>query len=135
MEEMQLDFFHYAAMTETKKIITFLEELTPNFQTESNPTKQKVEINPIFKSPETFKIFNFLIEKFDITKSNIKKRGVQAQLNAIWSCPKSKKDIFKEHAELKDYVIFLNDTYLTNYKSRTMSDGSNYHNSIKEWLN
>ena len=135
MEDIQLDFFYYAAMTETKKIIAFLDELTPNFQTESNPTKRKIEINPIFKSLETFEIFNFLIEKFDITKSNIKKRGVQAQLNAIWGSPKSKKEIFKEHAELKDYVIFLNDTYQTDYKSRTMSDGSKYHNSIKEWLN
>lgn len=135
MEEIQVDFFYYAAMTETKKIITLLEELTPNFQTESNPTRQKVEINPVFKSPEAFKIFQFLIEKFDITESNIKKRGVQAQLNAIWGSPKSKKEIFKEHAELKDYVNFLNATFYTNYKSRTMSDGSKHHNSIKEWLN
>jgi hypothetical protein len=135
MEELQLDFFYYAAMTEAKKIIVFIEGLTTNTQSELNIVKQKVEIDAVFKSPEAFEIFNFLIEKFDITNENIKKRGVQAQLNAIWGCPKSKKEIFKEHAELKQYVSFLNEEYKSSFNSRTMSDGSKYHNSIKDWLN
>lgn len=135
MEDIQLDFYYYAAMTEAKKIIAFLEELTPTFQIESKTTNQEVEIDTIFKSSEAFTTFNFLIKKFDITTINIKKRGAQAQLNAIWGCPKSRKEIFKEHAELREYVNFLNQIFLTSFKSRTMSDGSKYHNSIKEWLN
>lgn len=135
IEDIQLDFYYYAAMTEAKKIISFIEQVSDNALPIIEVKENHVYIHDVFKSSESFDIFNLLLEKFNISRDKIKKRGVQAQLNAIWGSPKSKKEIFKEHAELKDYVSFLNETFYTDYKSRTMSDGSKYHNSIKEWLN
>ena len=88
----------------------------------------------IFKSDNAWKTFFFLLDKFNITKESCLKRGVQAKLNAIWGCPSSKNQIFREHCELKDYIDYLNNTFDVNYSNRTMSDGSNYHVTIQKWL-
>ena len=79
----------------------------------------------------------FFFYKNIIFSNNISnaRGGNQAKLNAIWGCPSSKKEIFKEHSELNEYVKYLNEIFKTKYNSRTMSDGSKYHSSIKEWLN
>lgn len=88
----------------------------------------------IFKSYDARITFFFLLDKFNITKDNCLKRGVQAKLNAIWGCPPSKNQIFREHCELKDYIDYLNNTFDVKYSNRTMSDGSNYHVTIHKWL-
>lgn len=80
------------------------------------------------------KLSFFLLDKFNITKDSCLKRGVQAKLNAIWGCPPSKNQIFREHCELKDYIDYLNNTFDVKYSNRTMSDGSNYHVTIQKWL-
>jgi hypothetical protein len=134
MEDIQLDFFHYASMIEAKDIISFIEEKTNDVIKAPKLKKQEVTFDPIFKSKEAFEAFLFLINKLDISIDVIQKRGTQAKFNAIWSCPKSKKEIFKEFAELKEYVNYINNIYKTTYSSRTMSDGTKYHNLIKEWL-
>lgn len=147
MEEIQLDFFYYASMMEANDIISFMDKLSFN-ETKSNRIIEKKseinskfnvfekesELNSIFKSSDAFNTFNSLLDNFDINLSNVKKRGTQAKLNAIWGCPSSKKAIFKEHSELNEYVKYLNEIFKTKYNSRTMSDGSKYHSSIKEWL-
>lgn len=132
--DIQKDFFHYVAMLETNKIISFIDNLSFNRTNSNIIIENKSELNPIFKSIDAFNSFNSLLDHFDISKNNISKRGTQAKLNAIWSCPSSKKIIFKEHSELNEYVNYLNEIFKTSFKSRTMSDGSNYHLSIKEWL-
>lgn len=148
MEEIQLDFFYYASMKEANDIISFMDKLSIN-ETKSNRIIEKrseinstfnvfekeSELSSIFKSSDAFNTFNSLLDNFDINLSNVKKRGTQAKLNAIWGCPSSKKAIFKEHSELNEYVKYLNENLKTKYNSRTMSDGSKYHSSIKEWLN
>lgn len=138
VRSIQLEFYWFAVFLEATKMISFVNSFFLNDIDESdvieNSKINKIELNPIFNPLKGFEVFNYLLEQFVIKHSNISKRGQQAKLKAIWETPISKKKIFREHAELKDYVKFLNDTFNTKYKSKSMSDGYKYHDSIKNWL-
>ena len=82
---------------------------------DDNNVKLELELNLIFKSTETLKIFKFLLDKFGINLQTASKRGVQAKLSGIWSCPSSKSIIFREHTEFKDYVQYLNNIFELKY--------------------
>lgn len=135
---IQLEFYWFAVFLEATKMIAFVNSFFFNnidiSDVIENSKINKTELNPIFNPLKGFEVFNYLLEQFVIKQSNINKRGQQAKLKAIWETPISKKKIFREHAELKDYVKFLNDTFNTKYKSKSMSDGYKYHDSIKNWL-
>ena len=92
------------------------------------------DINPIFNSLEGFEIFSELLEHLGVNMTTIKNRGIKARLAAIWKEPTARKIIFKEITELKEYVNYLNETFELNLKSRSLSNGDNYHQIIKNWL-
>jgi hypothetical protein len=129
---IQIAFYHYFSEYFEDDLFQFLESKKTIANVDQ--LKETPEIDLIFKSEDAFNTFNFLLEKFAINKETSKKRGVQARLNAIWSCPSSKNKIFREHTELKDYVEYLNNLFFLKYSSRTMSDGYNYHITIQNWL-
>lgn len=135
--KIQRDFFLYASMIESNKILNFIDSLKTSLEIPvEKPSNQigDVIVDPIFKSLEGFKAFNCVLEQFGINLSTATKRGTQVKLNAIWKCPHSKKVIFKEHAELKEYVAYLKRIFNVNYDNRSMSNGAGYHNDIKNWL-
>jgi hypothetical protein len=134
MESIQLDFFYYAIKTESDKVINYINSFSNPVIENKISSKKTVSFDPIFISFEVFEQFNELVEYLKIDTSNIKKRGNQAKFNAIWSCPSSFKYFFKDLTELNEYITFINKAYLTNYNSRTLSDGSKYYITIKNWI-
>jgi hypothetical protein len=136
---IQLEFLWYATFLEANKMIDFVNTFLINDLEliDSNAAEPKIvsELDNIFISEKGFEAFNYLLMQLGLNSSNVTKWGVQAKFNAIWGAPLSKKFIFKKHSQLKDYINFLNKTYNLSYKSRTMSDGYLYHDSIKNWLN
>lgn len=137
---LQIDFYLYGSKLEVNKILmdinTYKEGSTMVNATIVNDELivEDINDNPIFKSIESFKLFNSLTEYLGISKNDINKRGVQAKFNGIWSCQLSRDEIFKNSTSLEDYVKYLNSEFKTSFKSRSMSDGSNYHKSIKEYF-
>lgn len=142
---LQIDFYLYASMLETKKILKFIDSLKVNFTNVEENLQDNIDYNKesleddvnyhrIFKSIEASKLFKSLTEYLEISKIDISKRGVQAKFNGIWGCPLSRDKIFNNSTLLEDYVKFLNREFKTTYNSRSMSDGTNYHNSIKEYI-
>lgn len=109
---------------------------TPSQSNLDNDTPPSIEqkLNPIFNTVKGFETFYFLLEKFGIDQSSINKRGIMSKLNGIWGCSTSKNIIFREHTALKDYVNYLNNVFGTKLNNRSMSDGSKYHQTIKNWL-
>jgi hypothetical protein len=134
MESIQLDFFYYAIRIESNKVIDYLNNITSTKIEKKGNTKQPNNSDTIFKSDEVFERFNDLVQYLKIDLEDISKRGNQAKFSGIWSCPDSKKEFFKDHTELNEYLKFLNINYLTTYKSRNLSDGSKFHITIKNWL-
>jgi hypothetical protein len=135
--KIQRDFFLYASMIESNKILNFIDSLKTSLEIPVGKTSTQIGdliVDPIFKSLEGFKAFNYVLEQFGINLSTATKRGAQVKLNAIWKCPHSKKVIFKEHVELKEYIGYLKRIFNVNYDNRSMSNGAGYHNDIKNWL-
>jgi hypothetical protein len=134
---IQIAFYDYFSKYFEDDLILFLESkrTVDNVnQIEKTKLNQISELDVIFKSEESFQIFNFLLEKFAISEETSNRRGMQAKLNAIWGCPSSHNKIFREHTELKAYIAYLNKIFNLKYNSRTMSDGYNYHITIQKWL-
>jgi hypothetical protein len=135
---IQLEFYWFAVFLEANKMIAFVNSFFLNDFTESGKIEEdninKIELNPIFKSIEGFKIFSDLLVHLGVNMSTIKNRGIIARLEAIWREPTARKIIFKEIIELKDYVDYLNEAFGLTLKSRSISKGDNYHQMIKNWL-
>lgn len=134
MEDIQLDFFYYAVKIESDKVISYIKSLSNPITEKKESIKKTSSFDPIFKSLDAYESFIDLVEYLKIDTTNIKKRGNQAKFSGIWSCPQSNKLLFKDLTELNEYLTFINKTYHTEYKSRTISDGSSYNISIKNRL-
>jgi hypothetical protein len=137
--KIQRDFFLYASMIESNKILNFIDSLKTSLEIplEKKSTKpEAVIVDPIFKSKDSLSTFNLIINELFGSNDNaiIKQKKAQAKLDAIWSCPASKSEIFKEFIDKKDYLDYLNKRLEVGYTSRSISDGSRYHTAIKNWL-
>jgi len=138
--KIQRDFFLYASMIESNKILKFIDFLKTSLEIPFEKSSKKVEVvivDPIFKSEDSLTIFNLIIsELFCINDNAITKQTrAQVKLEAIWSCSASRSIIFKQSISKKDYVDYLNKRLKVVYLSRSMSDGSKHHSDIKNWLN
>lgn len=137
--QIQSDFYLYACMNESNKIIEFVNSLktSPKIALEKITHQEyNASVDSVFKSEDGLNIFNRILNEFGINDNTIKiKRGTQAKLEAIWSCPGSKNIIFKEFINKKDYVEYLNKRFNVSYITRSMSDGSSYHITIKDYIN
>ncbi|MFT5252185.1 MAG: hypothetical protein ACI87N_001191 [Flavobacteriales bacterium] len=135
--KIQSDFFLYASMIESNKILDFIDSLKTSLKTpldESNSQKGILKIDPIFKSLKGFNTFNYILDQLDLNLSTCNERGAQAMFRGIWTCPLSKEIIFKDHGKLENYVKYLKNIYNVEYKSYSMSNGDNYHISIEKYL-
>lgn len=139
--DLQYDFFYYGSMLEAKKMIDFIDSLlTKKSNVTIDDTSTVSEINqevvhPIFLNTDSYQLFLNLIEQLNILTSNISKKGNQAKFHAIWEVTDCKKKLFKPLTALEDYTSYLNNTYKTNYNSRSFSDGSKYHVAIRKIVN
>lgn len=138
--KLQIDFYLYGSKLEVNKILMYIETHKEDLTIDKailineEPIEVDIKVNRIFKSLEAYKLFKSLTECLEISKNDISKRGVQAKFNGIWGCRLSHDKIFKNTTSLDDYVSFINSEFETSYNSRSMSDGSKYHNLIKEYF-
>ena len=135
IEAISKYFYKHAFYLEKLSILQLIQIQKPLLHLPSNFKKPICDLDPIFKSAEGYNAFLYLLDQLGINHSTVINLGTQAMFNGIWGSPTSKKIIFKQHAKLKDYIRFLNNTFNSGYTSRSMSDGSKYHDSIKNWLN
>lgn len=95
-----------------------------------NNHKPESEYPKIFKDSKSYKLFKELYQYLDVNPKSKKK---QAKLSAIWEHREGQK-LLKTNVFKKEYVEFLNKYFNTNYKSRSMSKGSNYHLQIDDFF-
>lgn len=131
MCDLQQSFFEYASMIEAKKIVEFINGIIEerDLASDSDNFKSIVYDNEasdksIFKKDgET--ILDALLAKIEINKTNIKKRGNQAKLMAIWHNADSFRMIFKPYIQKKEYILYLNKKFVTEISTKSNSDYSN----------
>ncbi|RYH75540.1 hypothetical protein EVU94_00865 [Flavobacteriaceae bacterium 144Ye] len=88
----------------------------------------------IFKGKQGKLVFDKLLEDLPITLNEIDARGNQAKFISIWKNATSRALIFKPSIMFKDYIGYLNDTYGTNYATRSTSSGVKHEQSIDALL-
>jgi hypothetical protein len=84
--KIQRDFFLYASMIESNKILNFIDSLKKSLEIPVGKTNTQIGyliVDPIFKSLEGLKAFNYVLEQFGINLSTATKRGAQVKLNAV----------------------------------------------------
>jgi hypothetical protein len=91
IEDIQLDFYYYAAMTEAKKYCIL--RINSNFQIESKTTRSLKLIR--FLNHRNFTTFNFLIKKFDITTINDTKAWSTSTIKCNIGCLNQEKKFLK----------------------------------------
>ncbi len=138
MYDLQHIFFKYAAMTEAKKMVEFVDQLKAELKTSVNDAEAKTqEDNPpdddIF-TDNGLETLMAIFSHLKITKSNSKGHGNQAKQMSVWDYSKSREMIFKATALKKDYIEYLNKNYNTKISTKSMSDGSKHFQKVKEYL-
>ena len=134
IETISKYFYKHAFYLEKINILELIQIQKVKLFKDKNFDNPIEDLNPIFISLDGFEIFSQLLEHLGVNMSTIKNRGIIARLEAIWKEPTARKIIFKEITELKDYVDYLNKTFKLTLKSRSLSNGDNYHQMIKNWL-
>lgn len=116
--------FEYALVRKLDYITALLESQSKNSTVPS-----------IFIDKDSYNLFLYLIDNLNINESNISERGVQAKFMGIWEVDKEDRNIFKSALYLKDFIEYLNAKYSTDYNSKSVSNGSNFHSDIKNFIN
>lgn len=134
IETISKYFYKYSFYLEKMSVLEFIQTQKARLSIDKKSHNSNNDLPPIFKSYEGFEIFTNLLDYLGVNMSNINNRGIQAKLNAIWKEPTSRKIIFKDITELKDYVDYINKSFNLTLNSRSLSIGDNYHQMIKNWL-
>jgi len=130
---LDLNQYKDTLFSEWRKLIGFIDNLSKpiNDQITKNRYQPKLEYPKIFKDFSSFELFTLLYQHLDI-KVNANKN--QAKFSAIWEHNEGQK-LFKINVTKKEYVEYINKHFKTNYNSRSMSKGTNFHYHIDEFYN
>lgn len=136
---IDINDFNYIVEKQNKILSDFISDkkiLVNHFNADNTSTKTDGDIKnypPIFKDEDSYQKFIDVAEYLDIDLKNINDRNNQTKLNGIWQSSLGKK-LIKRFTEKQEYIRFLNETYGSDFNSRSMSSGKNHVYKIDEYL-
>lgn len=135
---IDINDFNYIVEKQNKILSDFISEkkiLVNHFNNDFTNKKRDGNNNypPIFKDEDSYQKFIDVAEYLGIDLKNINDRNNQTKLNGIWQSSLGRK-LFMNYTEKQEYVSFLNETYGSDFSSRSMSKGDIHLNKIDQYL-